>query len=86
MKPFWWPDQRGWIVLGLFVLTAGILAATAPWGGGEPSEFFKAIAQAVVLTGFLAAIGFFFQASKGASDANARADAANKRADDKGEK
>lgn len=75
-RPFWWPDQRGWIVLGLFILTAMILRVTAPVAGGEPSEFFKAIAQAVVLTGFLAAIGFFFQASKGASDANARADKA----------
>lgn len=75
-RPFWWPDQRGFIVFGLFLLTGGILIVAAPARGQEPSEFFKAIAQAVVLTGFLAAVGFFFQASKGASEANARADRA----------
>jgi hypothetical protein len=74
--PFWWPETRGWIVIGLFALTGYILRVAAPDPGAEPSEFFKAIAQAVVLTGFLAAVGFFFQASKGASEANARADKA----------
>ena len=74
--PWWWPDQRGGALIGLFFLTAFILWVSRPAIGEEPSEFFKAIAQAVVLTGFLAAIGFLFQASKGASDANARADKA----------
>jgi hypothetical protein len=74
--PFWWPTERGWIVIGLFTLTAFVLHVSAPDPGKAPSEFFKAIAQAVVLTGFLTAVGFFFQASKGASEANARADKA----------
>lgn len=74
--PWWWPDQRGGALIGLFVLTAFILWVSRPIPGAEPSEFFKAIAQAVVLTGFLAAIGFLFQASKGAGEANARADKA----------
>lgn len=63
-------------MIGLFILTTAILWWTKPVSGQEPSEFFKAIAQAVVLTGFLTAVGFFFQASKGASEANARADVA----------
>lgn len=74
--PWWFPDQRGAVILGLFCLTALILYVSAPARGEEPSEFFKAIAQAVVLTGFLNAVGFLFQASKGASEANARADRA----------
>ena len=74
--PWWWPDQRGAVIVGLFILTAGILWVSRPVAGQEPSEFFKAIAQAVVLTGFLTAVGFLFQASKGASEANARADKA----------
>ncbi len=61
---FRWPDQRGWALIGLFLLTFLILWWTAPPVGQEPSEFFKAIAQAVVLTGFLAAIGFLFNAAK----------------------
>jgi hypothetical protein len=69
--PWWWPDQRGAALIGLFALTACILWVSRPAVGGEPSEFFKAIAQAVVLTGFLTAIGFLFQASKGASEASA---------------
>ncbi len=74
--PFWWPDERGFIVIGLFALTGYILYRAGPHGAEQPSEFFKAIGQAVVLTGFLAAVGFFFQASKGASEANSRADKA----------
>ena len=74
--PFWWPDERGFIVIGLFALTGYILYRAGPHGSEQPSEFFKAIGQAVVLTGFLAAVGFFFQASKGASEANSRADKA----------
>lgn len=72
--PWWVPDQRGAALIGLFLLTAGILWVSAPARGEEPSEFFKAIAQAVVLTGFLAAIGFLFNASKGTSEANDRTD------------
>ena len=74
--PWWWPDTRGGALIGLFILTAYILWVSRPALGEEPSEFFKAIAQAVVLTGFLADIGFLFSASKGASEANARADKA----------
>lgn len=74
--PWWWPETRGAALIGLFVLTGYILWVSRPALGEEPSEFFKAIAQAVVLTGFLAAIGFLFNASKGASEANARADKA----------
>lgn len=74
--PWWWPDTRGGALIGLFILTAAILWWSRPALGQEPSEFFKAIAQAVVLTGFLAAIGFLFNASKGASEANDRADKA----------
>lgn len=74
--PWWWPETRGAALMGLFALTAVILWWSRPALGEEPSEFFKAIAQAVVLTGFLAAIGFLFNASKGASEANARADKA----------
>lgn len=77
-NPWWWPDTRGGALIGLFILTGAILWWSAPAPGQEPTEFFKAIAQAVVLTGFLAAIGFLFNASKGASEANARADEALK--------
>lgn len=66
--------MRGGALIGLFLLTGYILFKTAPPAGQEPTEFFKAVAQAVVLTGFLAAIGFLFQASKGTSEANDRTD------------
>jgi hypothetical protein len=72
--PWWFPDMRGGALMGLFLLTGYILWVSAPERGGEPSEFFKAVAQAVVLTGFLAAIGFLFQSSKGTSEANDRTD------------
>jgi len=45
-----WPDNRGWMAMGLFGLTAWILYLARPVNGGEPSEFFKILAQAVVIT------------------------------------
>lgn len=66
--------MRTGVLLGLFVLTGFILWWSRPAAGEEPSEFFKVIAQAIVLTGFLTAAGFPFLSSKGTAEANTRTD------------
>lgn len=48
-----WPDQRGWYALALFVQTCVILAMLALWPALGADEFFKAIATAIVVTGWV---------------------------------
>jgi hypothetical protein len=65
-----WPDQRGWMAIGLFGLTAWVLWLARPIHGAPPSEFFKVLAQAVVITGFInSVVGFLYTSSKGAAEA-----------------
>ena len=48
-----WPDQRGWYAAALFIQTCAILLMLAfiPELGG--SEFFKTLATAIVVTGWV---------------------------------
>ncbi len=48
-----WPDQRGWYALALFVQTCVILAMIAYLPGLAENEFFKSIATAIVVTGWV---------------------------------
>ena len=49
-----WPDARGWIGIASFALTLLVLAMLM-WGPRElrEDEFFKTLATAIVITGFL---------------------------------
>lgn len=69
-----WPDTRGWMALGLFSMTAWVLWLARPIGGAEPSEFFKILAQAVVITGFInGVLGFLYTSSKATAEAREQA-------------
>lgn len=69
-----WPDQRGWMAMGLFGLTAWVLWLARPLNGAEPSEFFKILAQAVVITGFInGVLGFLYTSSKATAEAREQA-------------
>lgn len=48
-----WPDQRGWYALALFVQTCVILAMIANLPDLAANEFFKSIATAIVVTGWV---------------------------------
>lgn len=48
-----WPDQRGWYALALFVQTCAILLMVALAPGLAGDEFFKSIATAIVVTGWV---------------------------------
>lgn len=70
------PDTRSWIVLGLFLLTGCILLGIYHDPGITSNQGFMVLAQAVIISGLITVVNFFFGASKGASEANARADKA----------
>lgn len=48
-----WPDQRGWYAFALFVQTCAILAMLAWLPSLSTDEFFKSIATAIVVTGWV---------------------------------
>lgn len=48
-----WPATRGWYALGLFVQTGLILWMIATVPGLRQDEFFKSIATAIVVTGWI---------------------------------
>lgn len=53
-KPPWWvPNWNAVLGAGLYLMTGWILWMLAPAQGQEPSELFKLLAQAVVLTAFV---------------------------------
>lgn len=76
MKPWWAPDLRACVAIGLFALTALVVALIAFQPHLADNQGFMILAQAIVVSGLLAVVNFLFGASKGASDANARADKA----------
>lgn len=54
-----WPTERGWYSIGLFVQTGAILAMIAEWPALSTNEFFKSLATAIVVTGWIGfAVGF----------------------------
>lgn len=48
-----WPDQRGWYAAALFVQTCAILTMIAFFPALSTDEFFKSIATAIVVTGWV---------------------------------
>lgn len=48
-----WPTQRGWYALALFVQTCVILGMVAAFPALSENEFFKSIATAIVVTGWV---------------------------------
>lgn len=74
-------DVRSMIVLGLFGLFVYALTLVAFVQALKDNQLFTAMATGV-LNLLSLGVGYYLGSSKGASDANARADAANRRADD----
>lgn len=53
MSGFRWPDARGWIGIGAFFLTVMVLWMLAAFPELRQDEFFKTIATAIIVTGFI---------------------------------
>lgn len=48
-----WPSERGWLSIALFIQTAALVALIAWKEDLRKDEFFKAIANAVIVTGWI---------------------------------
>lgn len=48
-----WPSQRGWYALALCVQTSAILIMLCLWPHLSRDEFFKTLATAIVVTGWV---------------------------------
>lgn len=76
LGPGWPSDGRGWIGFSVFVLTVMVLWMVAERKDLREDEFFKVIATAIVLTGFVqGVVGWAYSATKGGgelADANAK--------------
>lgn len=77
-----WPDQRGWISIAMFALSWRLVEII----NANPlllanASFMQVVTLIIGSGGLLLILAFHFAASKGASEANARADAANDRLD-----
>lgn len=70
------PDLRGFVATGLFALTLVILLMIREQPALTNNQGFMLLAQAIVISGVITVVNFLFGSSKGASDANARADKA----------
>lgn len=65
MKGPGWPNERGWLTIALFIQTAGLIALIAWKADLRQDEFFKAIANAIIVTGW---IGFAVGQRQNAQD------------------
>ena len=69
MKDFKVPDARGWIGISVFVLTVMVLWMVAIFPELRKDEFFKVLATAIVLTGFIqGVVGWAYTATKQGGD------------------
>lgn len=60
-----WPTERGWYAIGLFIQTGAILTMIAAIPALRTDEFFKSLATAIVVTGW---IGFAVGQRQSAQD------------------
>lgn len=60
-----WPNERGWLTIALFVQTAALIGLIAWKSDLRSDEFFKAIANAIIVTGW---IGFAVGQRQNAQD------------------
>lgn len=65
MKGPGWPNERGWLTIALFVQTAGLVALMTWKPELRQDEFFKAISNAIIVTGW---IGFAVGQRQNAQD------------------
>lgn len=64
-----WPDARGWVGIGSFVLTVLVLGMLAAVPDLRQDEFFKTIATLIIGTGFVnGVVNWAYGATKGGGD------------------
>lgn len=76
MTGFKWPDARGWIGLGTFILTVAVLMLLVGFPDLRADEFFKTIATLIVGAYIKDVVGWAYSATKSGGEiaaSNARA-------------
>lgn len=64
-----WPDARGWIAVGCFILVLVVLAMVAIWPWLLKVDAFLILATAIVITGWVQGpVGWAYQATKSGGD------------------
>lgn len=48
-----WPNERGWLTIALFVQTGSLVGLMTAFPELRADEFFKAIANAIIVTGWI---------------------------------
>lgn len=70
-RPFWFPDDRQWVTIGLFGLTVVLLLMARENPALWEVKLFELLIQAIVITGLLNMVSaFHFSANKAATDAD----------------
>ncbi len=64
MIPWKWPDARGWIGLGVFLLTCAIFAMIATVSELRDNEYFKTLGTLVVGAFIKDVVGWAYSATK----------------------
>lgn len=76
-RPFWWPDARGCVALGVYVLTVAVIVISAMNPALMKEQLWVQIVTAIVLTAFIGLVlNFWFGTSKGSSDKSDQVDKA----------
>jgi hypothetical protein len=69
MKPWWFPDARGMIGFGVFLLTSQVLLMLWLVPELRTDDFFKTIATLIVGTGFInGVVSWAYSATKGGGE------------------
>lgn len=68
MKPWDWPDARGWIGIGVFLLTVMVFVMTAAIPALRDNEYFKTLGTLVVGAFIKDVVSWAYAATKGGSE------------------
>ena len=68
MSAWKWPDARGWIGIGIFLLTMAVLALFAFIPDLRKDEFFQTIATLIVGAYIKDVVGWAYSATKSGSE------------------
>jgi len=63
-----WPDARGWIGIGVFIVTVMILWMMKEDRSLREDEFFQTIATMLITSGFLSMVAWAYAATKGGGE------------------
>lgn len=68
-RPFWWPEARGFVAIGVFLLALLVIVLSARYPELMKEQLWVQIVTALVLTALIGLVlNFWFGTSKGSAD------------------